>query len=163
MLMGSEPKTIFSFPLLAGRHNYDAIFPSILDQTYILSCQIWVYTVWQCPFCRLLGTDGCHFKCLHCMHSVSKYWDTLLTYHTCPKIWNRSFYYLMYPKYCCMYDKQCRPRSDAAFCSIWSGSTLFARAYLSQYELQAVVFCFNVIRMPYVVSQLFNTILRAKL
>ena len=30
-------------------------------------------------------------------------------------------------------DKQCRPWSDAAFCSIWSGSTLFAQACLSQY------------------------------
>ena len=32
-----------------------------------------------------------------------------------------------------MGGKQCRPWSDAAFCSIWSGSTLFAQASLSQY------------------------------
>ena len=55
-------------------------------------------------------------------------------YHTCPKIWNSPFYsLLMCLKYCCMYGKQCRPRSDAASCGIWSGSTLFAKAYLSQY------------------------------
>ena len=32
-----------------------------------------------------------------------------------------------------MSDKQCRPRSDAAFCGIWSGSSLFAQAYLPKY------------------------------
>ena len=36
-------------------------------------------------------------------------------------------------KYCWMYGKQCRLRSDTTFCSVWSGSTLFAMAYLSQY------------------------------
>ena len=67
-------------------------------------------------------------------HNNPKYWDTLSTYHTCPKIWNSPFYYLsMCLKYCCMYSKQCRPRSDAEFCSVWSWSTLFARTYLSQY------------------------------
>ena len=40
---------------------------------------------------------------------------------------------MMCLKYCCMYGKQCRPWSDAEYCSIWSGSTLFAKAYLSQY------------------------------
>ena len=29
--------------------------------------------------------------------------------------------------------KSCRPWSDATFCGVWSGSTLFAQAYLSQY------------------------------
>ena len=43
-------------------------------------------------------------------------------------------------KYCCMYGKQCRPWSDAAFCSIWSGSTLFAKACLSQYLLWYIFF-----------------------
>ena len=61
-------------------------------------------------------------------------WDTLSTYHTCPKIWNNLFYYLsMCLKYCCMYGKQCRPWSYAAFCGIWSGSTVFENACLSQY------------------------------
>ena len=32
-----------------------------------------------------------------------------------------------------MSAKQCRPWSDATFCSIWSGSTLFAHAWKSQY------------------------------
>ena len=56
-----------------------------------------------------------------------KYWDTLPSYHTSPKIWNSAFYHLlMFLNYCCMYGKQCRPWSDAVFWSIWSGSTLFA-------------------------------------
>ena len=32
-----------------------------------------------------------------------------------------------------MYGKQCWPWSDATFHSIWFASTLFAKAYLSQY------------------------------
>ena len=36
-------------------------------------------------------------------------------------------------KVCCMHGKQCRPWSDAMLWSIWSRSTLFAKAYLSQY------------------------------
>ena len=63
-------------------------------------------------------------------HIYPKYWDTLSTYHTCPKNWKSPFYYLLIAV---LYGKQCRPWSDAAFCSIWSGSTLFAKAYLSQY------------------------------
>ena len=47
-------------------------------------------------------------------HIYPKYWDTLSTYHTCPKIWNSPFYYLLYLKYSGM-------------------SELFAKAYLSQY------------------------------
>ena len=46
-----------------------------------------------------------------------KYWDNLSTYHTCPKIWNSPFYYLlMCLKWCvcCMYGEQCRPWSDVA-------------------------------------------------
>ena len=58
----------------------------------------------------------------------------LSTYHMCPKIWNSPFYnLLMCLKYCCMYDKQCRPWSYATFCGSWSGSTLFSKVCLSQY------------------------------
>ena len=32
-----------------------------------------------------------------------------------------------------MSGKQCRPWSDAAYCGVWSGSTLFAKTYLPQY------------------------------
>ena len=36
-----------------------------------------------------------------------KYWDTLSTYHTCPKIWNSPFYYILRClKYYCMYGKK---------------------------------------------------------
>ena len=74
----------------------------------------------------------------------SKFWDTLSTYHTCPKIWNSQFYYLlMCLKYCYMYSKQCRSWSDATFCGIWSGSTLFAEAYLSQYLFRVIAVYFN--------------------
>ena len=60
--------------------------------------------------------------------------DILSTYHTCPKIWNSPFcYLLMCLKYCCMYSKQRRHWSDTAFCGTWSESTLLANAYLSQY------------------------------
>ena len=57
-----------------------------------------------------------------------KYWDTISTYHTCPKTWNSSSYYLLiYLKYCCICGNQCWPWSDC------SASTLFAKACLSQY------------------------------
>ena len=60
------------------------------------------------------------------------YWGTLSTYHTCPKIWNKSFYYVFIClKYCCINGKQCRPWSETAFRGIRSGSTLFAKAYLA--------------------------------
>ena len=82
-------------------------------------------------------------RCIHIKISLPylpwpKYWDTLTSYHTCPKIWNTmsSFYhFLICIKYWCMYGKQCRPWSDAAFGGIWSRSTLFVDAYLSQYLL----------------------------
>ena len=58
----------------------------------------------------------------------------LTTKHTCPKCWNSPFCHLfLCLNYCCIYGKQCRHWSDAAECSIWSRSTLFAKAYLSKY------------------------------
>ena len=75
-------------------------------------------------------------------HSYPKYWETLSAYHTCRKTWNSPFYYpLMSLKYCCMYGKQCRPWSDATFCSILLGSALFAEAYQSQYLRLIQNFC----------------------
>ena len=63
-----------------------------------------------------------------------KYWDTLTPYHTCPKIWNSLFYFLLVcVRKCWMGGKQSRPWSDGVFCGTWSGSTLFAHACLSQY------------------------------
>ena len=82
------------------------------------------------PFCQLLNIIIMSFE----YRNKPKYWDTLSTYHTCPKVWNSPLnYLLMCLEYCCMYGKQCRPWSDAAFCCVWPGSTLFAKAYLSQY------------------------------
>ena len=71
-----------------------------------------------------------------------KYWTPLSTDHTCPKVWNSPFYYLlMCLKYCCIYGKQCRPWSEAGFCGIWSGFTLFAEACLSEQIRYLLDFC----------------------
>ena len=42
-------------------------------------------------------------------------------------------YLLVSSKYYWTSGKQCRPWSDAAFCGVWSGSTLFAKVCLFQY------------------------------
>ena len=54
-------------------------------------------------------------------------------------------YFIMCPKYCWMSNKQCRPWSNAAFCSIWCGSTLYAHACMSRYLglLQYLFFWFT--------------------
>ena len=63
-----------------------------------------------------------------------KYWDTLTPYHTFPVICKSLFHYLlMCPKYCRTSGKQRISWSDAIFCGIWSGSTLFAQTCLSKY------------------------------
>ena len=73
-------------------------------------------------------------QCEKTCHIYPKYWDTLSMYHIWSKIWNNLFYYLlMCLKYWYIYGKQYRPWSDAAFCDVCSGSTLFAKTYLSQY------------------------------
>ena len=51
----------------------------------------------------------------------SKYWDTLSTYYTCPKIWNSQFYYLlMCLKYWCIYVEQ------SGLCSACTATVHFA-------------------------------------
>ena len=61
-------------------------------------------------------------------------WDTLTLYLTSQKYLSK---FILLPinvsKNCWMSCKQCRPWSDATFCDIWSGSTLFARVCLSKY------------------------------
>ena len=72
--------------------------------------------------------------------------------------------------YCWMSGKHCRPWWDATFCSIWSGSTWFAQACLSQYigllqysevispanfvcgEGVGGVYCFHIVRPSILVS-----------
>ena len=86
---------------------------------------IWIYEYMIPQYCIISQSS---------LPYLPYYWDTLSTYHTCPKIWSTQFYYLlMCLKYCCTYGKQCRPWPATAFCGIWSGSTLFAKAYLSQH------------------------------
>ena len=71
---------------------------------------------------------------VHVYRVYSKYWDILIPYFTCPKFWISQFRYLLIClKYWWMTGKQCRPRSDATFYGIWSGSTLFTEACLSKY------------------------------
>ena len=65
-------------------------------------------------------------------HIDPEYWDTLSTYHTWPKIWESILLPVDVSKILLYACKQCRPWSDTAFCSVWPGSTLFAKAYLSQ-------------------------------
>ena len=48
------------------------------------------------------------------------------------QIFEQSVYLCMYLKYCWMSGKQCRPRSDAATCGVWSGSIQFAQTFLSE-------------------------------
>ena len=56
-----------------------------------------------------------------------------LSYGTIPKIWTSQYCCLLnLSKTCWMSSKQCGPWSPSAFCSIWSGSTLFAQDHLSQ-------------------------------
>ena len=68
-----------------------------------------------------------------------KYWDTLTPYPYLKLSKNLKkkkspFYYLLIClKFCWMHVKQCKPWSDAAFCSIWSGFTVFAQTRLSQH------------------------------
>ena len=75
-------------------------------------------------------------------HDYPEYFDILTFYQTGLKILiTPNDYLLMCPKYCRMNGKQCSPWSDAAFCSIWSGSTLFAQACLSEYLGNILVLC----------------------
>ena len=53
--------------------------------------------------------------------------DAWSPYFTCPKTWTSPFYYLLKClNFCSISGKQYMPRSDAAFCGVWSGPTLFA-------------------------------------
>ena len=76
-----------------------------------------------------LGETQLYLMCDY--HIYPKYCDTF-PYYTGPKIWTCSYCYLLISKICCMSSKQYGPCSDAPFCGIWSGSTLFAQARLSQ-------------------------------
>ena len=57
----------------------------------------------------------------------------LISYHTYPKIWTSTFYYLKMCLKCWTRCKQYRPWSDAIR-GVWSGSTLFAQTCLSQFS-----------------------------
>ena len=89
--------------------------------------------LWGCPETLLFTYAILTFFLWHTIFTLSIGTPYLFTIFVL-KFENSPFYYLlMCLKYCCMYGKQWRPCSDAAFCGIWSGSTLFAKAYLSQY------------------------------
>ena len=105
-----------------------------LTTSMVRSKGVWIFKV-HAVFkiitanCAMTSKDISH--CIYCIYL--KYWNTLSTYHTCPKIWNSpSYYLLMCLKYCCMCGKHCRPWSDATFSGIWPLSILFAKVCLSQ-------------------------------
>ena len=56
-----------------------------------------------------------------------KYLDTFTPYNTGAKIWTSILLPVNASKICWMSCHQCRPRLDAAFCGVWSGSTLFTQ------------------------------------
>ena len=77
------------------------------------------------------------YRCYH-IYSVG----TLAPYQTCPKISTRLVSILLVvdmSKDYWMTGKQWRPWSDTVFCSVWSGSTLFAQAYLSVTTLMLIM------------------------
>ena len=61
-----------------------------------------------------------------------KYSDTLTPYHTCCKIWTSLFYYMLTClKHAIWMANSVNPEHAICFYSIWSGSTLIAKACLS--------------------------------
>ena len=124
-----------------GFHRGHPLHDCSLCFQFFFCVLVSLFLDWHC--CRALWSPCCRrgswlpsfsfFFCKMCArrHTVCALSIvTLPTYHPCPKIRNSPFHYLlMCLKYCCMYSKQSRPWSDIAF---WSGSSLFAKAYLSQ-------------------------------
>ena len=92
-----------------------------------------------------LLVQECKFRwaalsCWQVMFTILKYSDVFTLYHSC-KIWTGSFYYLFIcPQSGWLSGKYCRLWSNAmsTFCGIWSGSALFAKAYLSKYSQTSV-------------------------
>ena len=80
-------------------------------------------------------------------------WDTVTSYYISylTQTFNNIIFLLFdLSKNCWMSGKQWRPWSDTALCGVWSGSSLFAQACLSQHwaipfpvELSAVIFPSN--------------------
>ena len=74
-------------------------------------------------------------------HNYLKYSHTIT--HTCAKF-NMSIWLPVYvPENWWMKGIQCRPWSDAAFCGVWSGSTLFALTCLPQYTDLIGTYCYG--------------------
>ena len=70
--------------------------------------------------------------------------NILLPYHTSPKTWTTP----CYTSWCVwkMLDEwHCRPRSDATFCGIWSGSTLPVSGILIRPNLTVPIFRINMV------------------
>ena len=72
------------------------------------------------------------FCCFQSTCIYPKYSTISSPYHTCPIIWTSTIYYIMFCLHCLSSGKQCRLWWDVAFCSVSSGSTLFAQACLSK-------------------------------
>ena len=85
-------------------------------------CGIWSGST---LFAKPVGPNTCGYCGIWAINSIGKSW--LLTILVLNFEKSLFYYASMCLKWCWMSDKQCRPRSDAAFCGIWSGSTLFAK------------------------------------
>ena len=111
--------------------NYSIVNqPSCLQiKRSFLICIKRIMWVLKLPWQRFhnFSDTRCLYIYIYIYHTYSKYSDTLTPYHTCPQFWRSPFYYLFMSKIL-PYGKQCRPLSDTAEC--WSGSTLFAEAYI---------------------------------
>ena len=98
--------------------------PAVRRATWSACCanadRIYLSEVWLCKMLTVfilnigssLHKNKFVLNFLFCIYP--KYWNTLSTYHICPKIWNSPFYYfLMCLKYCCMCTVCVANRVDA--------------------------------------------------
>ena len=71
---------------------------------------------------------------------LSQVFVCLNSFHTNPFIWKHPVATCCYVYKCWISGKQCRPWSDAAFCGVWPGSTLFANTFRSNYLLFSFIY-----------------------
>ena len=148
-----------SFPLVSCHTSFHLIgfytsyqfhtsFHLVFFHTSFSVCQLWFttsshlvsfHTSFQFPSCKFpykfqflwvsIQVSDLHGKFLL---FTLKYWDTLTPYHT--SYLNKSIWLPVDMfKNCWKHGIQCRPRLEMSFSNVWSGSRLFAQAWLPQY------------------------------
>ena len=129
-------QTYYCYPVLSQESIYP-VYRGIYDRNSLtlkllicLPVKSVIFGDLRSPFIHMNHVCCPIFLALYRIHS--KYSNTLTLYHIWLKIWTSTFYYLLLClKTCLVSGKQCRPRSDAAFCGVWSGSTqCLLRQYL---------------------------------